>query len=124
MTQPLPQPDADPSVDALYLDIRQQVEQARAQVVKPEHKGQVELYLKWLAKHEEQPGENAPKGSNLCSDEDAEVVELMDLEKDQIHVAEYWLQLPPQEVLQAKLHTGVVEAKARLEFQNVGSTNE
>lgn len=48
----------------------------------------------------------------LCAD--AEVVELMDLEQDNVHVAEYWLQLPPKDVLQAKLHKAMVEAKARL----------
>lgn len=83
---------------------------------KPEHKGQVELYLKWLAKHEQQPGESSPIAIILCSDKDADVVELMDLEKDQIHVAEYWLQLPPREVLQAKLHKAMGEARARLEL--------
>lgn len=84
---------------------------------KPEHKGQVELYLKWLAKHEQQPGESSPIAIILCSDKDADVVELMDLEKDQIHVAEYWLQLPPREVLQAKLHKAMGEARARLELR-------
>jgi predicted nuclease of restriction endonuclease-like (RecB) superfamily len=84
---------------------------------KPEHKGQVELYLKWLAKHEQQPGENAPIAIILCSDKDAEVVELMDLEPDHIHVAEYWLQLPPPEVLQAKLHKALEEARARLQYR-------
>lgn len=88
---------------------------------KPEHKGQVELYLKWLAKHEQQSGENAPIAIILCSDKDAEVVALMDLEQDQIHVAEYWLQLPPQEVLQAKLHKALVEARARLELRREDS---
>jgi predicted nuclease of restriction endonuclease-like (RecB) superfamily len=87
---------------------------------KPEHKGQVELYLKWLARHEQQPAENAPIAIILCSDKDAEVVELMDLEKDQIHVAEYWLQLPPPEVLRAKLHKALVEARARLELRHAG----
>lgn len=82
---------------------------------RPEHKGQVELYLKWLARHEQQPGENPPIAIILCSDKDAEVVELMDLEKDQIHVAEYWLQLPPQEVLRERLHRALLEARARLE---------
>jgi predicted nuclease of restriction endonuclease-like (RecB) superfamily len=82
---------------------------------RPEHKGQVELYLKWLARHEQQPGENAPIAILLCSDKDDEVVELMDLEKDQIHVAEYWLQLPPKEVLRDRLHRALGEARARLE---------
>ena len=87
---------------------------------KPQHKGQVELYLKWLAKHEQQPGENAPIAIILCSDKDAEVVELMDLEPNNIHVAEYWLQLPPQAVLQAKLHRALVEARARLDLSSGG----
>lgn len=91
---------------------------------KPEHKGQVELYLKWLAKYEQQPGENAPIAIILCSDKDAEVVELMDLEPEGIHVAEYWLQLPPQEVLRAKLHKALVEARARLACQQAGSSDE
>ena len=84
---------------------------------KPEHKGQVELYLKWLAKFEQQAGENSPIAIILCGDRDAEVVELMDLEQDHIHVAEYWLQLPPKEMLQAKLHKAVAEARTRLEFR-------
>ena len=84
---------------------------------KPEHKGQVELYLKWLAKHEQQAGENAPIAIILCSDKDAELVELMDLEPDGIHVAEYWLQLPPPELLRAKLHKALVEARARIALQ-------
>lgn len=33
-----------------------------------------------------------------------------------IHVAEYWLQLPPPEVLTAKLHKALVEARARLDL--------
>lgn len=81
---------------------------------RPEHKGQVELYLKWLARHEQQPGENAPIAIILCSDKDAAVVELMDLEPDHIHVAEYWLQLPPQAVLQARLSKALSQARARL----------
>ena len=91
---------------------------------RPEHKGQVELYLKWLARYEQQPGENAPIAIILCSDKDAEVVELMDLEKDQIHVAEYWLQLPPQEVLRERLHRALVEARARLELKRGDADDE
>jgi len=84
---------------------------------KAEHKGQVELYLKWLAKYEQQAGESSPIAIILCSDKDADVVELMDLEPDQIHVAEYWLQLPPKEALQAKLHKAMVEARMRLSLK-------
>jgi len=55
---------------------------------------------------------------------DAEVVELMDLEPDNIHIGEYWLKLPPKEVLQAKLHKTMVEAKARLELRREGGRDE
>lgn len=84
---------------------------------KPDYKGQVELYLKWLAKHEQQPDELSPIAIILCSGKDTEVVELMDLEADNIHIAEYWLKLPPKEVLQAKLHRALIEARMRLELR-------
>lgn len=82
---------------------------------KPEYKGQVELYLKWLAKYEQQPDEDTPIAILLCSSKDKDVVELMELNKDNIHISEYWLQLPPKEVLQQKLHKAIEEAKLRLE---------
>lgn len=91
---------------------------------KAEYKGQVELYLKWLAKYEQQADEQSPIAIILCSGKDKEVVELMDLEPDNIHIAEYWLKLPPKEVLQAKLHKAMLEAKARLEFQREEDNNE
>ena len=82
---------------------------------RPEHKGQVELYLKWLARHDAQPDEKPPIAIILCTTRDAEIVELLDLEKDHIHVAEYWVQLPPREVLQARLHEAMAAARARME---------
>ncbi len=82
-----------------------------------EHKGQVELYLKWLAKYEKEAGEEEPIAIILCGGKDAEVVELMDLDRDGIHVAEYWLQLPPKEVLQEKLQRAITLAHARLGYQ-------
>jgi len=87
---------------------------------KPDYKGQVELYLKWLAKHEQHPGEQSPIAIILCGGKDEEIVELMDLEPDNIHIGEYWLKLPPKEVLKSKLHKAMVEARARLEFQRKG----
>jgi predicted nuclease of restriction endonuclease-like (RecB) superfamily len=62
---------------------------------KPDYKGQVELYLKWLAKYE-QADEQSPIAIILCSGKDAEVVELMDLEPDNIHIAEYWQNCRPR----------------------------
>ena len=44
----------------------------------------------------------------------AEVVELMDLERDNIHVSEYWLKLPPKEILEGKLHRAIENATLRI----------
>lgn len=90
---------------------------------KPDYKGQVELYLRWLAKYEQQVGEQSPIAIILCSGKDADVVELMDLEPDNIHIAEYWLKLPPKELLQAKLHKAMVEARTRLELRRQGDSD-
>jgi len=77
----------------------------------PQYKGQVELYLKWLSKYEKQEGEEEPIAIILCASKDSEVVELMDLERDNIHVSEYWLELPPKEVLEHKLSKAIENAK-------------
>ena len=81
----------------------------------PQYKGQVELYLKWLSKYEKQEDEQEPIAIILCASKDAEVVELMDLERDNIHVSEYWLELPPKEILERKLHRAIENATQRIE---------
>lgn len=82
---------------------------------KPEHKGQMELYLRWLAKYEQEPGEAPPLGIILCSGKKQEQIELLELDASGIHVAEYLTALPPKEVLQAKLHEAIAHSRARLE---------
>ncbi|MDB5778242.1 MAG: hypothetical protein JWP93_607 [Polaromonas sp.] len=84
---------------------------------KAAHKGQMELYLNWLDKYERQPGEAAPIGLILCAQAGTEQVELMNLQKDNIMVAEYWTELPPKAVLEAKLHTALMEIRERLAEQ-------
>ena len=63
----------------------------------PEHKGQMELYLRWLQRHEMQPGENPPRGLLLCSEGHTEHVELLLLDQPggDIRVAQYLTELPP-----------------------------
>ena len=78
-------------------------------------KGQMELYLRWLAKHEQEPGEAPPLGIILCSGKKQEQIELLELGTSGIHVAEYLTTLPPREVLQAKLHEAIARSRARLE---------
>jgi predicted nuclease of restriction endonuclease-like (RecB) superfamily len=80
-----------------------------------EYKGQMELYLRWLAKHEQEPGENPPLGIILCTGKKQEQIELLELDKSGIHVAEYLTVLPPRETLEAKLHQSIAKARQRLQ---------
>jgi predicted nuclease of restriction endonuclease-like (RecB) superfamily len=82
---------------------------------KAEYKSQMELYLRWLAKHEQEPGEETPIGIILCAGKKQEQIELLELGKSGIHVAEYLTVLPPREALQAKLHQSIAVARARLD---------
>lgn len=79
------------------------------------HKGQMELYLKWLNKYEKQEDENPPIGLILCAESNREQVELLDVHKDGIMVAEYWTVMPAKEELEAKLHQLMIEARERIE---------
>jgi len=82
---------------------------------KPAYKGQMELYLNWLNKYERQEDEEAPIGLILCAEAGAEQVELLNMQKDNIMVAEYWTNLPPKKLLEEKLHNALIEVRERLE---------
>lgn len=81
----------------------------------PEHKGQVELYLRWLDKNERNEGEESPIGIILCAEKSHETVELLELDKSGIHVAQYLTQMPPKEILEHKLHLAIERAKNKLD---------
>ena len=81
---------------------------------KAEYKGQMELYLRYLTKYEQEPGENPPLGIILCAGKKTEQIELLELDQSSIHVADYVTVLPPREVLEAKLHSAIVAARKRL----------
>ncbi|WP_317170558.1 PDDEXK nuclease domain-containing protein [Flammeovirga aprica] len=81
---------------------------------KAAYKGQMELYLSWLNQHETEEDENAPIGLILCAEAGAEQVQLLNMPKDGIMVAEYWTQLPPKSLLEKKLHQALIETKQRL----------
>jgi predicted nuclease of restriction endonuclease-like (RecB) superfamily len=80
-------------------------------------KGQMELYLRWLEKHEVEEGEETPLGLILCTEGARETIQLLQLDQSDIHVAEYLTELPPRKVLKKKLHAAVQQAKALLEQQ-------
>ncbi|SEM41688.1 Predicted nuclease of restriction endonuclease-like (RecB) superfamily, DUF1016 family [Syntrophus gentianae] len=78
------------------------------------YKGQMELYLRYLERHERLEGENTPIGLILCTGKNHEHVELLQLDKSNIRVADYLTLLPPKEVLEAKLHRSIEIARQRL----------
>ncbi|MEK7720519.1 MAG: PDDEXK nuclease domain-containing protein [Bacteroidota bacterium] len=82
---------------------------------RPADKGQMELYLKWLDRYDRQGDENSPIGLILCAGKSTEQIELLEMHKDGIMVAEYWTDLPPKAELEKKLHSLLIEAKERIE---------
>ena len=82
---------------------------------KAAYKGQMELYLRWLDRHERERDEAAPLGIILCTGKKSEQIELLELSKSGIHVAEYLTTLPPQEVLMTRLQQATHRAQLQLE---------
>lgn len=82
---------------------------------KAAYKGQMELYLRWLEKYETRPGEDSPLGLILCAGKSDEHVELLQLERSGIRVAEYVTEFPAVRVLEAKFHSAVAAVRQRVE---------
>ncbi|MDH2997691.1 nuclease [Pasteurellaceae bacterium LFhippo2] len=88
----------------------------KTEAFKHSHKSQMELYLAWLAKYEQEADENPPLGIILCTSKKQEQVELLDLKNSDIHIAEYLAVLPSKEVLEQRLHLAVEKAKQRFKL--------
>jgi predicted nuclease of restriction endonuclease-like (RecB) superfamily len=85
-------------------------------------KGQVELYLRWLEKHEMRPGENKPIGIVMCSQKSEEQVELLELDDSSIRVSQFLAELPPKEIFERRLHEAIQRARER--FENKSGKND
>ncbi|MBN6066279.1 DUF1016 domain-containing protein [Aggregatibacter actinomycetemcomitans] len=85
----------------------------KTEAFKHSHKSQMELYLAWLAKYEQEEDENPPLGIILCTSKKQEQVELLDLKSSDIHIAEYMTVLPSKAVLEERLHLAVERARER-----------
>ena len=79
------------------------------------YKGQMELYLRWLDRYERRPGEEPPIGLILCGEKNREQIELLQLDRGEIRVAEYLVELPPKGLLEAKLHEAIRLARGQVE---------
>lgn len=78
---------------------------------KPEYKGQMELYLKYLKKYEMQPGEEEPIGLLLCSEGNTEHIELLMLDEQNIKVAQYLTVLPEKQWFIDKMNRSIAIAR-------------
>jgi len=94
---------------------------------KPEYKGQMELYLKYLQKYERQPHENSPIGLLLCSEGNTEHIELLLLDDENIKVAQYLTALPDKQWFIEKLNKSIAIAQQNARFQqqrtDISNTN-
>lgn len=91
---------------------------------KAAHKGQMELYLRWLDRYERRQGEEAPIGLILCTQASREQIELLATHKDGIAVAEYWTDLLPKDKLAARLGTILRDARERLTRRQIDPRTE
>jgi len=82
------------------------------------YKGQMELYLRYLEKYEQVEDENTPIGLILCTGKNEEHIELLQLDKSNIRVADYLTVLPPKKLLQEKLHKAIEIAQQRIRAKN------
>lgn len=86
---------------------------------KAAYKGQMELYLRWLDKFEREPEEASPLGIILCTGKKSEQIELLELDKSGIHVAEYLTTLPPRAVLAERLQQVTRHAQLQIEQRDM-----
>lgn len=87
-------------------------------------KAQMELYLRWLDKHEREADELPPLGIILCAGKKQEQIELLEMNKSGIHVAEYLTDLPPRELLESKLHEAIAAARERFDNRIVENNEQ
>lgn len=79
---------------------------------KPEHEGQMLLYLRYLNQNERKNWEESPIGLILCSEGNTEHIEYLMLDDNSpIKVAQYYTQLPDKKLLAKKLKKAIAIAR-------------
>lgn len=81
---------------------------------KPEHKGQMEFYLRWCDKNERRGDDESPLGIILCTEKDHDQINLFDLSGSGIHVAEYLTELPPKEIFERKVIEAIEKSQEKM----------
>jgi len=83
------------------------------------YSAQMKLYLKWLSRYGREEGENEPIGVILCAGGNhREQIELLEMDKDGIMVAEYWTTLPPKAEFEQKIQAILAETRERMTQRN------
>ncbi|MCE2962848.1 MAG: YhcG family protein [Chitinophagales bacterium] len=77
-------------------------------------KGEMELYLGYLEKYEIVEGENPPIGLILCTGKNPEHIELLQLHRSNIKIADYFTILPSKEILLDRLHKAIAIAQNQI----------
>lgn len=88
---------------------------------KPEHEGQMLLYLRYLNRNDRREGEEAPHGLILCSEGNTEHIEYLMLEEDSpVKVAQYYTKLPDKKLLSEKQQRAIAKEYQRNKEINNG----
>ena len=90
---------------------------------KPEHEGQMLLYLRYLNQNERKDWEESPIGLILCSEGNTEHIEYLMLDDNSpIKVAQYYTRLPDKKLLAQKLKTAIAIAREHYQQQESSPT--
>ena len=85
---------------------------------KPEHEGQMLLYLRYLNQNERKEWEESPIGLILCSEGNTEHIEYLMLDDNSpIKVAQYYTKLPDKKLLAQKLKKAIAIAREHYQQQ-------
>lgn len=98
-----------------FVELLQVQDELKLDKFRPEYKGQVELYLKWLDKYEKAKEEKSPIAIILCATKSDMMAQLLELDNSGIHVAQYLTKYVPKEILEQKLINSIENAKIQLE---------
>lgn len=80
---------------------------------KAEFKSKMELYLRWLEVNEMLEGEEPPIGLILCAEGNEEQIELLQLDKSGVKVANYMTELPDLKMLRSKLQRAITLSREK-----------
>lgn len=71
--------------------------------------------MRWLDRYDRRSGEEPPIGLILCGEKNRGQIELLQMDRGEIRVAECMVELLPREMLEAKLHEAIRLARGQLE---------